>query len=833
MSITCNNCHTINRDSAIYCKHCGVRLKSLSVVKLSELIIPDSIKEKVNHVMEIAKGLGERKKRGYNITLCLNSIIIGKAGTGKTKLANYLATVFQENGLIKDITTIEAVDYNRFAKDFEQNFQKTKGGLLIINDVQKLISSNSPIGIDSLDKLFTEMRKSNGDPIVFLVGLPDGFDDYLKVNPRLNELFPYKFTLPDLSVEQLYLIAEGRIREQGFELDSSAQDRLKRRLIYLTKVSDKSFAYGHTAIREAEEAIKNYFIRVMNGANDDQIIKSEDIIGEVAEVRSLEDIMSELDDFIGMDDIKKEIKDLVATLTIQKKRAEQGNQVFIPNLHMVLTGSPGTGKTTIARKLGEILEAIGILEKGHVVEVDRKDLVAEYVGQTAPKTNSKIDEAIGGILFIDEAYTLIQGDHDSFGKEAIDTLLKRMEDDRGKFVVIVAGYPNEMQNFLDSNPGLKSRFTRFFHLPDYTAEELFLIFKKMAHKQGYKIDENAEEELRRVCEDMVSKKDRNFANAREVRNLLENCIIYQSKRIIKHPEISEDELSLISAEDIRSAYVGEAPISLEDALAPLDKLIGLKQVKEEIKRLADYLKVEQMRATIGGQKTPLNIHFVFYGNPGTGKTTVARILGGIFKALGLLSKGHVVEVDRKDLVGEYVGQTAPKTNKVIDKAIGGILFIDEAYTLSRGGASDFGREAIDTLLKRMEDDRGKFVVIVAGYPNEMKQFLDTNPGLSSRFTKHIFFEDYNPEELTAIFIYMVKSKNLTLEPDAEQAVYNLMEQISQKRDKNFANGRTVRNIFEQVLQNQAERLAQLAKESNPSPEVLNTITIDDIVKIKL
>jgi SpoVK/Ycf46/Vps4 family AAA+-type ATPase len=284
---------------------------------------------------------------------------------------------------------------------------------------------------------------------------------------------------------------------------------------------------------------------------------------------------------------------------------------------------------------------------------------------------------------------------------------------------------------------------------------------------------------------------------------------------------------ILYAEDIPT-YEDEAKvISIEDNMKELNNLIGLNEVKQKIQGLIDYLEVEKIRSSGGGKKTTLNIHFIFKGNPGTGKTTVARILANIFKSMGLLSEGQLVETDRKDLVAEYVGQTAIKTNKVIENAIGGVLFIDEAYTLSSGGGNDFGKEAIDTLLKRMEDDRGKIIVIAAGYDNEMDRFLQSNPGLTSRFTNHIQFDDYTPEEMTEIFKSMVKSKGMVLEESIDNFVLNIFNQIFNKRDNNFANGRTVRNLFENVLQNQAMRIAVERKKGTDISPIINFITKKD------
>lgn len=261
-----------------------------------------------------------------------------------------------------------------------------------------------------------------------------------------------------------------------------------------------------------------------------------------------------------------------------------------------------------------------------------------------------------------------------------------------------------------------------------------------------------------------------------------------------------------------------------DYSAELSSLVGLAQVKEDIESLRNLIKVQALRRQQGLPNTTVSYHCVFTGNPGTGKTTVARIVAGIYKELGLLSKGHLIEVDRSKLVGEYVGQTAPKTNKVIDEALDGVLFIDEAYTLV-GGKNDYGAEAIATLLKRMEDDRDRLVVILAGYTNEIKEFIDSNPGLQSRFNRYIHFEDYSPEELLEIFIRNMKKSGYNIKGDAYVQLQINIQQATAKRDKKFGNARYVRNLFEKIVQKQANRISRI---QNPTKEQLRMITIDDI-----
>lgn len=264
------------------------------------------------------------------------------------------------------------------------------------------------------------------------------------------------------------------------------------------------------------------------------------------------------------------------------------------------------------------------------------------------------------------------------------------------------------------------------------------------------------------------------------------------------------------------------------AVKELDALVGLASVKKDITKLSNFIRINTIRKEHGLAGSSISYHCVFTGNPGTGKTTVARIIAGIYRELGVLSKGHLVETDRSGLVAEYVGQTAVKTNKVIDAALDGILFIDEAYSLATGGTNDYGLEAIATLLKRMEDDRDRLVVILAGYGNEMNTFINSNPGLASRFNRHIHFPDYDAEELYEIFRRNVQKHEYRLSPEAEVKLKSLLADAVAHKDKNFGNARFVRNLFEKTLENQASRLSAVA---NLSKDALMMITAEDIMPV--
>ncbi|MCL2067273.1 MAG: AAA family ATPase [Treponema sp.] len=832
----CSQCSTENRDTAKYCKQCGTGISipntessSASVDFLENLVGLDDLKKDLQDLQNILEGM---KQNNAGTRYPYDTIIIGSSGTAKTLISNLVADLFIKFGMITK-SKPEIVDGNMFErmsdKDLEKHFSNAKGGMLFVDNAQKLIDFDGK-AIPAFSKFINLMDDNKDDPIVFMAGLPSGLREFANSSEseskQIINRFEKVFIIPDYTPEQYVAITENVLKKQGFSFDSVFSDKLFLRFRYLFKELKKpnnniKFVNGYLAINEAKSVTSCYYLRKAC----DKIVVAEDIKGEVDEKKSLQEIMAELDNIIGMTELKKEIKSLYTQLNQIAEMEKKGIKMDKPANHFVITGNPGTGKTTVARLLGKIFEGLGLLDSGHVIEVDRSKLVAGYVGQTAPQTNNACDSSMGGILFIDEVYTLKQNDSDSFGQECIDTLLKRMEDDRGKFIVIVAGYRNPMENFLTANEGLKSRFTKYFNLEDYTPDELAAIFASLAGKQSFIVPTDTNDKIISFFKDRCARKTKDFANGREARNLMDETRKNQAERLstTNIASLSKEDTLTFLPEDI-PASTSEKMVSIEEALKELNELVGLKKVKDEVAKIANSLKAQKLT----GETEVLAKHFVFMGNPGTGKTTVARIMGDVFKAVGMLPTNNLIEVDRGKLVASYVGQTAKLVQQNCDNAMGGILFVDEAYALKQGQQDSFGQEAVDTLLKRMEDDRGKFVVIAAGYTKEMDYFLASNSGFKSRFTDYINFEDYNTAEMYQIFENMCKKKKIEFEPGFEKALNKRLDDLYAKRNAQFANARTVRQLFDKTRENVSSRVLAMQKPDEELKREILIMRVEDL-----
>ncbi|MFF2326500.1 MULTISPECIES: right-handed parallel beta-helix repeat-containing protein [unclassified Streptomyces] len=543
--------------------------------------------------------------------------------------------------------------------------------------------------------------------------------------------------------------------------------------------------------------------------------------------------LAELDALIGLENVKHQVRTLVNLIQLAQRRARLGLPAPPMSRHLVFSGPPGTGKTTVARLYGAILAELGALPSGHLVEVSRADLVAQIVGGTAIKTTETFKRALGGVLFVDEAYSLLsdgRGSGADFGREAVDTLLKLMEDHRDDVVVVAAGYADEMRDFLGSNPGLASRFSRTVEFENYAVPELVAIIESMCAHHRYELDESTLAALATHFERMP--KDAAFGNGRAARQVFEEMVDRQAYRLAALPDADEHDLTRLLPEDVgeEAAAAGQSADggTESDPLARLGDMVGLAAVKRDVTDLVNLLATAKKRVAAGLPAPRISHHLVFTGPPGTGKTTVARLYGELLKSLGVLPRGQLVEAARADLVGRYVGHTAQLTREVFDRARGGVLFVDEAYTLTPEGSSgsgDFGREAVDTLLKLMEDHRDEVVVIVAGYTDEMERFLTSNPGLSSRFSRRVEFADYSSDELVTIVRGHAAASGYECGPGAGAVLREYFDALP--RDRSFGNARLARQVLEGMMTRQAGRVSAMA---TPGLDDLRLLLPEDVAR---
>lgn len=526
-----------------------------------------------------------------------------------------------------------------------------------------------------------------------------------------------------------------------------------------------------------------------------------------------------LNKLIGLDIVKKQIESIIASDLVEKERIKhKGKDYQACSMNMIFGGNPGSAKTTVAKLFVGIAKEKGILKSGAFVERGGMDL--DGLGCVTAIREAFL-AAKGGVLFIDEAYSMVSD-------TAVTVLIQEMENRREDVIVILAGYNDRMRDFMKINEGLKSRIPHWVDFPDYTADELTDIFKLMIEERGFQVTDEATKEAHYIFE-KVRNTD-NFGNGRYVRNLIDRASQNQAVRLLSDGKdasvIKKKELFQITKDDISLLEEGlKNEREPGTAKKELDNMIGLVSVKKIIHKAIAHYKLNKLCIAKGIAREKASLHMVFTGNPGTAKTSVARLFAEILKDEKVLSTGTFVEVGRADLVGDHVGATAPLVKRKFKEAQGGILFIDEAYSLCDSYENGFGDEAINTIVQEMENHRDNIIVIFAGYKEPMQRFLDRNPGMLSRIAFQIEFDDYTTEELCDIAKLMASKKQMTITDAAMDKLRENFDIVREEAD--YGNGRFVRKTLEEAEMNLAERVLQY-KESEITKELITTIEVRDI-----
>ncbi|KAF1779378.1 P-loop containing nucleoside triphosphate hydrolase [Phytophthora cactorum] len=730
------------------------------------------IKEEMKKLVRISDENYERELKGQEtVPVCLNRLFLGNPGTGKTTCAGYYGRVlkalyFLSNGEVVKKTAGDFIG-NHVGESQTKTAQildMSKGKVLVIDEAYNL--NDNLYGKQVLDVLVTtrmlEMLRTH--------------------NPGLMRRFPpqYAFHFDDYTEHEL-------LTQPNFGNAGAVEQLLKHAM---GKAMSRPMVNGMTVLALEDVGV--------------------DVSGEKS--KEQKDPVKLLDKLYRMDEIKEQLIQLRNQMIVADREGSGLPEVG----HFVFRGSPGTGKTTVARVMAEILHGMGVLATPKLVETSGLDLTGEHVGQTKQKVTDKLGEAKGGLLFIDEAYELGKG---VYGEEAMTTLVAAMTDPSYVgMVIIIAGYPKDMDQMLDRNVGLKSRFTRFIDFPDWEAQDAVVFLSEKAESENFDVESEAVLSLQKTFVEL--KKLSNFGNGRDAVRVWKELLQYRSQRVVNEPE-EERTITESDADKAGEAILvarrgggvpGKGVASDEDPMKILDELYRMDQIRNQLSRL----KMEMAVAEREGLTRPEIGHFVFRGSPGTGKTTVARVMAQILHAMSALGTTKLVETSGLDLTGEYVGQTKAKVTEKLVEAKGGLLFIDEAYELGKGM---YGEEAMTTLVAAMTDPSyAGMVIVIAGYPKDMDVMLNRNAGLKSRFTRFIDFPDWEAEDGVAFLQAKAEKEEIEWGHGAEGILYQTFVEL--KKLDGFGNGRDAVRVWKELLQCRAQRVFD-------SPEEIRTITGKD------
>lgn len=841
----CTECGKENREIAKYCRFCGEEFK----IEQGNAGCPDIFDDEDDE-LSILVGLEQQKKllrehvatlkeivdqRGISALGSINSniLITGNSGSGKTVLTGQIMELMVASGLFDD------EDWEPYDSLSIDNLDLDKEPLKAIDleDAHKFLPERKDADLTGTPLEYLTVRSRlqlavGKNPLILIVNGNQELREYIEKRPELNSLFALKISLPDYTPTEVAAIC-GQILKEKYSLSitQEARDKLCRVFNYERRNSE-CFGNAHLADSKASELMMAATRR--NKGKKVTLVTEDDVTGKEFVPKTIDEVMAEFDKYVGIDEIKKTMLSIVNSIR-SFERLHPG-ETYVLKDHYIFIGNPGTGKTTIARVFADALSAMGVLPSGQLVEVSPGDLKGQYQGHTSPKVDAAFDRAMGGVLFIDEAYGVWNGENDDFGTEAVTALIKNAEDRRGKMIAILAGYEKEMGVFSTANPGITSRFNVNIKFRDYKGPELTEIARRMIKAQGYTLDNSAELGIGKFFDKMELAKQKDFANARDVRNAVDKAIKTQNTRIQKEsskPGFDASKEFVLTMNDI-SGSSEKPPLSVDQVLAQLDDLIGMDDIKQEIRKLANVAMVNRMRMERGlGSAALQPVNIILTGNPGTGKTTIAKRLGEVLHAAGVLPSDKVVEREAKTILSGYINESGRNMEKAVDEAMGGVLFIDEAYNLLPvpGSMNNTGNEALDALMTRMENDKGKFVVVIAGYRDRMEELTRRgNPGLMSRFNKRFHIDDYSAEELIRIFKFNLEKRNFKITGEAEAELRKTVRHMVDNKGLHFGNAREIVNLLNEAMELQGNRIASDISVFDTNPDALTIIEAEDIPK---
>lgn len=761
-------------------------------------------------------------------------VLTGNEGLGIEEAVQAIFDRVKEVSDIDSIIEKDAISMFDTVTGFDFSFGdfSNEGILLHIKNAEKLGmrgSNNTKSGLEVLCNKMLDIKNS----IIVLSGKRRLLLEMIQGHENARDLFSYVFHFEDLTPEAMFEYMEDYINSKNYLFDPAAETAFKDYLGVAYKMRGTNFRNALFLQEMFEKEIVPKMSERVISQNENLeesnlcTIMPEDL-PELKQPNT-EEAIKKLEMLVGLDEVKKQILDHTALVKLNRLRASKGLYNKMPPMHMVFTGNPGTGKTTIAKHVGEIYHSIGVLSSGHVVETERTKLVGEFIGETEKNTKNAINSASGGVLFIDEAYNLFveSNDRKDFGMRVIETLLTYLGNDDTDMIVILAGYTEEMNKMLEANPGMKSRFPYVFHFEDYPPEQLMLIGKKVLENEHYTITPEAERKLAKYIIHVYDHKDAHFGNGRFITRLITTHIIPSlSQRLLTKPmnEISMEEMTTIEECDIPEVKSTESkPREMDETIltATLDTLNGLVGLQNAKQALNDYVDISRLSHQQGTLKiTPKALCWDFIGKTGTGKSTVATILGKLLQGLGILRRGQIVSVKADELIGEDCYKVL---GRAVKDARDGLLFLDmDAPNIKN---TNFNlRLWIINRLRELKQTTAVVIAQVKAPEDMIAQNLATN-GIAS-YGHYIVFNDFTVKELTDILECQLKNEyELEMQPDAKKHILQYIESIKANETKDSpVNARTIIHLAQTIAHITQIRVVKCGSE--------RSVTSEDVVHFK-
>ena len=762
-------------------------------------------------------------------------VLTGNEGVGKSDAVN---EIYQQMVSVSGLTNCVTKDAATMF-DFNDGFSSSMNEacqnniLLHIMNAEQLGMKgniNPKSGLEELCNRMATMENS----VVVLSGKRSQLLELVKGHEKAKEWFSQIFHFDDLTPENLLQYMMEFVNSKNYLFDPSAETALKDYLNYAYKIRGANFRniyFLHDLFNK--EIVPRMSERVMKqNLPPEQMDLCTIMPEDLPEIQlpSTEEAVSKLESLVGLEMVKKQILDHTSLVKLNHLRASKGLYNKMPPMHMVFTGNPGTGKTTIAKHIGEIYHSIGVLSSGHVVVTDRTKLVGEFIGVTEKNAMNAINSASGGVLFIDEAYNLFTESDNKrdFGMRVIETLLTYLGGDDTDLIVILAGYTEEMKRMLEANPGMKSRFPYIFNFEDYTPEQLMQIGKKVLDEEHYMMTPEAERKLAKYVIYEYDHKDQHFGNGRFITRLITTQIIPSlSRRLLTKPldEISVEEMTTIEACDIPEVISLERQpremdeTILTESLEELNSFTGLQNAKQA---LNDYVAISRLRHQQGTLKiTPQSLCWDFIGKTGTGKSSVAEILGKILQGLGILKRGQTVSVNADELNGD---DSYTVLERVIKEAKDGLLFLDMDAPNVKFNNLNHLRMWIFNKLRELQQSTALVFAQVKASEDTIAQNLAAN-GIAS-YGNYIVFNDFTTSELSEILADLLKSEyHLDMAPEAKDKMLKYVEKVKASETKESpVNARTILHLAQTIA-----HITQLRVARNGGEKM---VTLEDVAHFK-